>query len=373
MQNQYLIKEKLYKLPFTKHNNPNGWIEPTTYCQLKCPHCYRGADKANFKPIHRDLKDVLTELDELVRIRNIQTLTIAGGEPLLYPDLDQLIEYAVKKNLNVMINTNGVLISKTRLEELKELGVTRIVVHVDKYQGREETGTEKGINKLREDYCNLFRKVSGISLGFIMPISGDNVDDLDILIPFFKNNVDIIRLISFTILCESTPGEKHSNVKIVDANMVFNRIKSLYGLEYCSYLGRTKSDGISWLYAYNIFAGNKFLGSIDKDIVRFAQEQNYKKEKRYLFSSDKNENSLQFLLLKIFNKSTRQILWKYLKNKKTEKMFEQILLIVSTPQLSNGDWDLCNGCPDAILHEGDLVPSCFLEKIKAGERIKLKN
>ena len=228
------------------------------------------------------------------------------------------------------------------------------------------------MNKLREDYCHLFREVSGVSLGFIMPISGDNVDDLDIVIPFFKNNADIIRLIAFTILCESTPGEKHSNVKIVDPNIVFNRIKSLYGLEYCSYLGRTKSDGISWLYAYNIFAGNKFLGSIDKDLVRFAQEENYKKEKRYLFSSDKNENSLQFLLLKILNKSTRQIIWKYLKNKKTEKMFEQILLIVSTPQLSNGDWDPCNGCPDAILHEDDLVPSCFLEKIKAGERIELK-
>ena len=67
------LKKGLYKLPFSKHNNPNGWIEPTTFCQLKCPHCYRGADKDNFKPTHRDIKEVLSEVDELIKIRNIQT------------------------------------------------------------------------------------------------------------------------------------------------------------------------------------------------------------------------------------------------------------------------------------------------------------
>ncbi len=27
----------LYRLPFTKNDNPNGWVEITTDCNLKCP------------------------------------------------------------------------------------------------------------------------------------------------------------------------------------------------------------------------------------------------------------------------------------------------------------------------------------------------
>ena len=52
-------------------------------------------------------------------------------------------------------------------------------------------------------------------------------------------------------------------------------------------------------------------------------------------------------------------------------MFEQIVLIVNTPTKIGTAWDLCDGCPDAIMYNNDLVPSCFLEKIKAGEEIKL--
>lgn len=366
------IKEKLYKLPFSKCNNPNGWIEPTTFCQLKCPFCYRGCDQTDHKPEHKKIRDVLSEVDDLIRIRNIQTLTIAGGEPLLYPDLDQLIGYAISKKLNVMINTNGILIEKERLKELKKLGVTRIVIHVDKYQHREATNTESGVNLLRKKYCNLFREVGGIALGFIMPISGENVGDLDVLIPFFKANADIIRLCSFTLLCESSSGKTLPLKKNIEPEKVFSRIKELYGLEYCAYLGKTESNSISWLFAYNIFAGKKLLGSLDAGIVEFIQREYYKNEKKYLFVSEENLSSTKFTLYKILNKSTRRMFLNYLVGKIRGKVYEQIILVVNTPRLVNSEWDLCEGCPDAILYKGNLVPSCFLEKVKAGENILLK-
>ena len=81
----------LYKLPWLKKNNPNGWIEPTTYCQLACPGCYRGLAFSNPVRIHEDIIKLKKDIDTLIKIRKIKILTIAGGEPLLrLPDLGAL-------------------------------------------------------------------------------------------------------------------------------------------------------------------------------------------------------------------------------------------------------------------------------------------
>ena len=53
MNHSYQIKN-LYRLPWTKENNPTGWIEVTTFCQLKCPGCYRGLAEENPNRIHED-------------------------------------------------------------------------------------------------------------------------------------------------------------------------------------------------------------------------------------------------------------------------------------------------------------------------------
>ena len=46
-------------------------------------------------------------------------------------------------------------------------------------------------------------------------------------------------------------------------------------------------------------------------------------------------------------------------------------VIVDPPSLENNKWDLCKGCPDPMIHNGNLVPSCLLERIKKGEKIRL--
>lgn len=364
------MKQSLYRLPFSKYNNPNGWIEPTTFCQLKCPHCYRGADNADFKSVHRNLTEILSEIDELIKIRNIQTLTIAGGEPLLYPQLVDLIKYAVSKKLNVYLITNGILIDKERLIELKKSGVTRIIIHIDKYQNRKSATTEKEVNDLRLEYCRLFRKVGGISLGFMMPISADNFQELDVLVPFFKDNADVIKEIGLTVLCEVLPDKELPENKKIDAKKIFMRVKKLYGLEYCAYLSKTNTNGISWLFSYNIFAGKKLLGSIDKKVARFIQEDYHKKTDKYLFVSNKRF-SLRFIAL-IFNKSIIKIFWKNFINILSTKINDQSIFIINTPQKINDKWDCCDGCPDAIIFKGDLVPSCLLERVKQGENIRIE-
>lgn len=90
---------KCYRLPWKEEDNPNGWIEPTTFCQLKCPGCYRGLDKINPKYVHEYLDKMKRQIDYFIKYRNIQTLSVAGGEPLLYPKIKRIIELCPEQRI----------------------------------------------------------------------------------------------------------------------------------------------------------------------------------------------------------------------------------------------------------------------------------
>src|SRR3990172_2262396 len=182
----------LYKLPWLKKNNPNGWIEPTTHCQLACPGCYRGLAFPNPPRIHQDLNKLKKEIDTLIKIRRIKILSIAGGEPLLYPKLDELVTYAKSKSLQSRLVTNGAALTQKRLAELKKLGVSEVSIHIAAYQSRTNFKDERQINCLRQRFCEIFRKVKGVELNFIITVSKDNFLSLPYLIEFYQNNSDVI-------------------------------------------------------------------------------------------------------------------------------------------------------------------------------------
>jgi MoaA/NifB/PqqE/SkfB family radical SAM enzyme len=139
----------LYRLPWTGRNSPNGWVEPTTHCQLKCPQCYRLIDRPGFRPAHRPIEEMEAEVDELIRRRNLQSLSISGGEPLLHPDLDRLIRYARHRGLQVVLLTNGILLDRSRVERLRDLDVARVMVHVESIQSRPGCETEEDATHAR--------------------------------------------------------------------------------------------------------------------------------------------------------------------------------------------------------------------------------
>jgi hypothetical protein len=364
----------LYKLPWTREDNPNGWIEPTTHCQLKCPFCYRGADQDGFVGVHQRLNDVKNEIDELILRRRVHTVTIAGGEPLMYPHLDETIGYIRSKDVEVMILTNGVRLDEAMVRRLKGRGVKRIVVHIDKHQGRPGITTEEEANVLRQEHCDTFRKVGGIALGFIQPISVEDIDDLEVLLPFFKRNADVVDLVTLNRL-RPLDFDEYSDDEILQARTLFERVKEIYGLEqYSAYLGKTRSDEIAWLFGLGVFSGGHF------------QEYNYRRTGRHVYCTNEPLMKAHRLYSYIpFNRSLRKIAYRHLTSNGRNghgvngngngngngKVTKQYILLINTPRrLEDGGYDMCKGCPDAILHEGKLVPSCMLELIKDGLEIE---
>ena len=128
------------------------------YCNLSCRMCNSYSSSqfaAELKKIYKDTEvDLSSSLQEfnykqnkwyddpvfLERIKNFidngaYDLKFTGGEPLMVPGVEQLVDYCIEKdkakNIQIQIITNGTLITKEWLEKLSNFKVVILTVSID--------------------------------------------------------------------------------------------------------------------------------------------------------------------------------------------------------------------------------------------------
>lgn len=106
----------------------NVSFETTKQCNLRCKHCY--TDAHNQLPDELTTEEIKGLIDELADT-GVLSITFTGGEPLMHPDIFELMEYAKKKPLTVLLFTNGTLITPDIVRILKGLPVYRVNISVD--------------------------------------------------------------------------------------------------------------------------------------------------------------------------------------------------------------------------------------------------
>ena len=85
------------------------WIEVTTFCNLKCLHCYNEAESSCGKVM--PYEDFCHVIDELVAF-GVRKVQLIGGEPLTLGDnLTRYLDYLAGKFDYVEIFTNGTLMT----------------------------------------------------------------------------------------------------------------------------------------------------------------------------------------------------------------------------------------------------------------------
>ena len=89
----------------------------TFRCNSKCEFCYFWRDPRLKNASDAQLADVQSNLDALRRI-GVTVIDFIGGEPLLHPDLPEMLSYAKKLGFFVKVSTNGLLYEE-RAQELK--------------------------------------------------------------------------------------------------------------------------------------------------------------------------------------------------------------------------------------------------------------
>lgn len=100
----------------------------TRACNLRCIHCYANANTSFDKGLSH--KQALFVIDDLAEF-GVPVLLFSGGEPLLRPDIIELISYAAKKGIRAVLSTNGTLINHDMAKKLRDAGISYVGVSLD--------------------------------------------------------------------------------------------------------------------------------------------------------------------------------------------------------------------------------------------------
>jgi len=362
-----MLLSDMYRIPWTKNDNPNGWIEVTTECQLDCSGCYRAESGDDIRDPVEQMRRLKADVDTLVAIRNIQTLSIAGGEPLLYAGLEELISYARSKRLATRLFTNAVLLDDATLASLTKAGLTEMIIHASLWQERLTPNTMAELLKLKAAYCDMFRANGRVRLGFIEPAMRRFWDQAPLLFEFYQRNSDIVSNVVFTTFKDAYGGPAGQHLPIEE---VGETIERHYGTSPCAYIPKIHHpEKVAWLLNVALLRDGKVIGSLSGRDYGVAQEQHRKVTGRYLFTPEA-EAIVTGLGAEPMSEEAEQ--FAELMRAIQKGVHHQVVSVVDSPQLlDDGRVDMCDSCPDAILYQGELLPKCILDKIKGGLEVHI--
>ena len=114
-------------------------IEVTTHCNIQCLHCFVNGRNDQKLSLSLDVvRDIIKEGYDL----EYRRLHITGGEPLLWSELFEVLDLAFYLGFkSILINTNGILLSKNICAKLANYNSAMITVSLD--------GPEELHNKIR--------------------------------------------------------------------------------------------------------------------------------------------------------------------------------------------------------------------------------
>ncbi len=101
----------------------------TRTCNLRCIHCYADSHAERY-PGELNWEQCCAVIDDLADYK-VNALLLSGGEPLLHPQLPQLLERASERGLKVTISTNGTRITPELARLFKKLGVAYVGISLD--------------------------------------------------------------------------------------------------------------------------------------------------------------------------------------------------------------------------------------------------
>lgn len=101
-------------------------IIPIRRCNLACKYCNEYDDYS--KPVPTDV--MIRRINKLADL-GTGIITLSGGEPLLHPDLDDIIRAMRRRNVIAGMITNGYLLVPDRIKRLNRAGLDHMQISID--------------------------------------------------------------------------------------------------------------------------------------------------------------------------------------------------------------------------------------------------
>ena len=307
----------------------------------------------------------------------------------MHPQILEVIRFINEKKLVPWLHTNGLLLTKHRLKELNDAGLRGIIIRMDSLKDGLKGKTEMELNEERKKYAQLIAEFKNIHLSFICVVDQSNVQQIPDIIEWSKAHSRMVDFLAFIPMRQVKFNESDSiNAEnwIYLEDLCSSVNMRLPGIKYASYLGSQRDNAsIKWLQSVWFILNGQNLGYASSKMIELFQNIHHYFSNKYAYKFGDGRSSVSFfqmLLLSLIFRACRGITLNYFKIILRNPIFlfkkatVQVLCYIIPPGLYEREMDLCDGCPDAILYNGKLYPSCGLEEIKMqlkNQRKQLKN
>jgi hopanoid biosynthesis associated radical SAM protein HpnH len=113
-------------------------IEPLFACNLSCPGCGKIQHPTDILRKRLSLEDIVGAVEEC----GTPMVSIAGGEPLLHPDMENIVAELIRRKVYVYLCTNAVLLRR-RLDKFTPSRFFSWVVHIDGMRERHDAAVDR--------------------------------------------------------------------------------------------------------------------------------------------------------------------------------------------------------------------------------------
>lgn len=382
----------LYRLPWSFSDNAIAWLEPTAKCNLSCQGCYR----ANVDE-HKTLAEVRADLDIFKRFRKFDGVSIAGGDPLMHPQIAEIVRMVADDGFKPVLNTNGLALTEELLRELKVAGLLGLTFHIDSKQGRPgwKDKSELDLNELRQHFADLAHRVGGLSCAFNATVYEDTMEHVPALVQWAQEQIDRVHVMVFIAYRDAVrdgdfdyyDGGKRIDPKPlvyavpekkqrgdITSNELVDKVRERFpDFAPAAYLGGTeKPDSFKWLMAGRIGTAEKIMGYVGPRMMEASQTLHHLFTGRYLAYADARALAMGRSTMaagSLIDPGSRGALGRWLgwvardpRRALQRQHFQSIMFIQPVDVLADGRQNMCDGCPDITVHEGELVWSCRLEE-----------
>jgi hypothetical protein len=384
---------RLYRLPWSLPDNAISWLEPTSACNLSCDGCYR----ENVAKSHKSLETIGEEVDTFRALRNSDGISIAGGDPLMHPEIVEIVRMIAAQGFKPIINTNGGMLNKELLKELKRAGAVGFTFHIDSKQGRPKwkNKNEVELNELRLQYAEMLAEVGGLSCAFNSTVYEDTLQHTPDLVEWAAQHIDIVHVMVFILFRAAVPqlpfdwyagGRKidlgvlaysatqKRRVDLKSTDLVAEIRKRFPEFTPCAYLnGTEKPDSFKWLLTGRLGSKERIYGYVGPKFMETIQTIHHLARGRYLAYTKPAQTSLgrSMLLLSPIDHGVRSAAGRFLRAALANPLrlfkglhYQSIMIIQPVDFMPNGLHNMCDGCPDMTLWNGELVWSCRMEELK---------
>ena len=184
----------------------------TRRCNLACVHCYLDAGtRRRGDPDELDAREVTDAIDAIAELSDETMIVLTGGEPLLRPDIYEIVRHAAGLGLMVVMGTNGTMLTDARVGALREAGVSAVGISLDSL----DPGYHDGFRGLDGSWKKTMAGIdacrrAGLMFQLHFSVTDDNADELDDMIAFARSaGASVLNV--FFLVCTGR-GETLSNI-----------------------------------------------------------------------------------------------------------------------------------------------------------------